>query len=408
MRYGLWGVFGTLNFGNEATLRAVIENLPRFDDAASFLIIAAQPRQATLEHGLEAVSINGDPELGLPPGAKTTRFPKRLWREIRDLPRVWKTLRSIDVLVIAGTGVLYEIGEGVLGWPFQLFKWCFLAKLAKRRIVFLSVGADGLAGSRTCRSRRERIRQRLGAALLTRSLSYADYRSYRDPLSRQRVGALLPVAMDDPVVPDLAFSLFRGLAPPLMSADPKRRVIGVGLYAVEGPEPAVELYLAVMERLVVRLHERGYFVRLFIGDGTYDEAILHTLWARLTDRVGDGISVVQLRDFETLLHQLAECDALIATRFHNLLLSMLLGTPVISISHMPKNDQLMAMMDLSNFCLALPTVNVAQILRCLADLEVRSEAVRAHLRLKSAEFAASLDDQYRYVVQLLHSAVAPS
>lgn len=405
MRYALWGAFGTLNFGNEVTLRAVIENIPKFDRAASFLIVAAQPGEATLEHGIDAVPVCNDPHMGLPAASTGARFPRRLWREIRDLARVRRVLRSVDVLVIAGTGMLYEVGEGVLGWPFQLFKWCALAKRAGKPVIFLSVGADGLAGKGTMVSPRVRIRRHFGLAFLTRSLSYAQYRSYRDPLSRQRVTAVLAAAAKDPIAPDLAFSLPNELLPQREHAPDGKRVVGVGLYAVDGPPPTVEIYLAMMERLVLRLHERGYSVRLLIGDASFDSSTLDALSRRLARRLEARVEAVQLRDFGELLRHVAECDALIATRYHNLLLAMMLGTPVISLSHMAKNDELMKLMALSDYSIPLLTANGEQIMRRLDDLLAKSEEVRLQLRLRSAQCATSLDEQYRFVVQLCRRLV---
>lgn len=400
MRYALWGAFGTLNFGNEATLRAVIENIPKFDRAASFLIVAAQPDQASLEHGIDAVPVCNDPHIGLPAASSGARFPRRLWREIRDLARVRRVVRSVDVLVIAGTGVLYEVGEGVLGWPFQLFKWCSLAKRAGKPVVFLSVGADGLAGKGTIVSARVRMRRHIGQAFLIRSLSCAQYRSYRDPLSRLRVAALFAAAAKDPIVPDLAFSLPNELLPQREHPPDGKRVVGVGLYAVEGPPSTVEIYLAMLERLVVRLHERGYYVRLLIGDASFDRSTLDALSRRVARRVEGRVEAIELRDFGELLRHLAQCDVLIATRYHNLLLAMMLGTPVISLSHMAKNDELMKLMTVADYSMPLMTANSEGIMRRMDALSAESEEVRPRLRLRSAQCAASLEEQYRFVVQL--------
>ena len=44
--------------------------------------------------------------------------------------RAVRVLRGTDMLVVAGTGILSDTGEGALGLPYELAKWSIAARLS--------------------------------------------------------------------------------------------------------------------------------------------------------------------------------------------------------------------------------------------------------------------------------------
>ena len=64
---------------------------------------------------------------------------------------------------------------------------------------------------------------------------------------------------------------------------------------------------------------------------------------------------------QDLLRQLAQTDVVVATRFHNVLLALLVEKPVISISYNQKNDDLMAEMGLGAFCQPIDELDVERL-----------------------------------------------
>jgi polysaccharide pyruvyl transferase WcaK-like protein len=405
MRYALWGVFGTRNFGNEATLSAVLDSLPRFDRDATLIIVAAQPEQAEREHRIDAVPISPDPDLGLPTQCRVP-FIFRFWRELKDVWRVRRDLQSVDVLVIAGTGIIYERDGGIFSLPFQLYKWTSVAHWMGKSVVFLSVGADGLTGERRKMPIRSRVRERISVHFLRRSLEKAHYRSYRDRLSRARVAALIPSASLDPVCPDLAFGLNVESAQQRAPEGRSPLIVGLGLYEVEGSAVSRELYLAMIDRLIFRLAERGHQVRLLIGDALYDPKIVDAVCASVARSGRQHVRQTDIADFTGLLEELADCDLIIATRFHNLLLAMVLHKPVISISHFDKNDQLMSSMGVADCSIPLVTANAEHVMRCINDLEGRMLEVVERFRSSVQASRRQLDKQYALVVEVAGARIA--
>ena len=68
---------------------------------------------------------------------------------------------------------------------------------------------------------------------------------------------------------------------------------------------------------------------------------------------------------EDLLSQIATIDFVVATRFHNVLLSLLLNKPVIAISFHHKCSSLMSQMGLSEYCQDINNLRCRQVDRAI-------------------------------------------
>src|SRR6202040_469856 len=103
--------------------------------------------------------------------------------------------------------------------------------------------------------------------------------------------------------------------------------------------------LDTLRRFATRLLERGYAVRLLIGDLDYDRRVKRDLLAALAEsgvRWEPGQIVDEpIESVEDLWAQLARTDVVVATRFHNVLLGLMLGKPVLALSYHEKVDSLM-------------------------------------------------------------------
>jgi polysaccharide pyruvyl transferase WcaK-like protein len=385
MRVGFWGNFGTHNLGNECTLHAMLAGARRHLGEAELVGVCSDPSDTVPRHRVEAVPIAIEPRpsfLRLPGPLGRVRRP--VW-ELGDWLRVLRAARELDMLVVTGTGILTDANEGKLGMPYQMFKWVVAARLSGRKVKFVSVGA-------------EKLNHPVQLFFLRWSLRLAEYRSYRDPLTRERARGLLPSAAQDPLYPDLAFSLPEALTRERSSAPGAPKTVAVGIYAVEGSEAARTAYLDTIGKFVLWLLDHGYRTRIVIGDVHYDLPMLEELRTWLKGRGAlERVIDEPVASFEDLLNQLAEADLVVATRFHNVLLSILLGKPVVSISHMDKNDALMSAMGLSAYCRGLAHVEEEQIVALFRELEQNAPQIRATIREKLQLFREQLEQQYSIV-----------
>jgi polysaccharide pyruvyl transferase WcaK-like protein len=391
-KISFFGHFGSLNSGNEATLTAVLARLRLLYPEAEFQCICTNPAAVIAREGIQATTITT--------GASRNRNTHPRWlrrlryglTELGQCARAFKKLRGTDVFVVPGTGLLTD-AFGLDAWgPFSLFKWVLAAKLRRARIMFVSMGAGPFYSS-------------LGQTFAKASLSLADYRSYRDQASRDTLCEIGFAAHRDPIYPDLVFGLPEALLPASTpDAASGRRVVGLGLMAYPGrysaAEPRPETYTAYLESLAVFvawLLDRGYDIRLLFGDGDGDLEVVDELKALVRARLGsldESRIVAQAPYSQDVLDELAQTDVVVATRFHNVLLSLLLNKPVIAISFHHKCSSLMQQMHLADYCHDIHEIDAGKLIELFEKLEQNTEEVQQTILEGVRDARAALDDQF--------------
>jgi polysaccharide pyruvyl transferase WcaK-like protein len=211
---------------------------------------------------------------------------------------------------------------------------------------------------------------------------------------------------DDRVYPDLAFSLPLGLLPIGPARKEGRLVVGLGLMertAMYGLTSEIyAAYLETFAEFVKWLLARDYDVRLLIGDLTDTPVTLQfksTFVEKQTSHVEDRIICDPMTSAKDLLSQLAAVDLVVATRFHNVLLSLLLNKPSIAISFHHKCSSLMGQMGLSEYCQDVKHLNVDRLIGQFCDLEKNAESLTLSIKDKAEVFRRALDEQYDCVLQ---------
>lgn len=399
-----FGHFGSANPGNEGTLLAILDRLRRIRPEAEFQCVCSDPQAVAAREGIAAVPITRrtrriwNRELPLP--QRVPLVAAGLVAELREYARALHTLRGAEMLIVPGTGLITD-AYGLARWgPYNLLKWTLVAKLRGARVLFVSIGAGPVDG-------------RPGRALVRAALALADYRSYRDEASRDCLAALGVDVGADPVYPDLVF----GLPGELLPADSRAGidastgtaartapVVGLGLmvyaerYSTRHPRPETHAaYLEALADLAAWLLGRGYRIRLLLGDS--DTIVIDQFRAVLAARTGDpqpGTVIEQpIGSVGDILSAIAACDAVIATRFHNVLMAMLLNKPVIAISFHHKCSSLMRQMRLSEYVQDIHALDADGLIEQFQALERNRDALRSTLGSGVDEARVRLDEQYR-------------
>jgi len=393
-----FGHFGTDNLGNESTLQAVLYHLCRRLPDAEVSCVCSVPETLASTQGLKTIAISKmivRPWNTRSPVAKLLRkafigIPSELYRWLD----AYRTLRGTDVFIIPGTGLLTD-AYGLSRWgPYNLFKWSALDKLRRCKLLFVSVGAGPLYSV-------------LGRYLVKSALALADFRSYRDNSSRECVRRINLRADNDQVYPDLAFSLPVAGIPRDEGRRASRCVVGLGLmeyaerYSIDRPSRATYLqYLESLVAFVKWLLAHECEIKLLIGDRG-DRPVVRELNALLTTRLGmydrERITEPPLFSVEQLLSQLAVTDIVVATRFHNVLLALLLNKPTISISFHHKCVSLMSEMGLLEYSHDINQIDAAKLIEQFQSLERNAETLKPLISQKVEQFRKALDEQYSLI-----------
>ena len=94
------------------------------------------------------------------------------------------------------------------------------------------------------------------------------------------------------------------------------------------------------------------------------------------------------------MQQLSTVDFVIASRYHNVLLALLLGKPALSMSYEAKNEALMSDLGLGDYCQTLDELDLQQLLQQFQRLERNADSLRALMAERAASNRASLGRQY--------------
>jgi polysaccharide pyruvyl transferase WcaK-like protein len=393
-----FGHFGSANFGNESTLLAIRFHLHRLLPGARVICACTGPETLVETREIEAVPISRkmlkrwDPRTPLTIWLRRLiiGLPSELGRSLQAL----RTLRAVDMLIIPGTGLLTD-AYGLTGWgPYNSFKWSLIARMCRCKIFFVSVGAGPVYST-------------LGKCFVKSALSLADFRSYRDSASLEYLKRIGFEANGDRVYPDLVFSLPEAMLPRDGRKRGKRSIVGLGLMAYAGKyslaKPRDSIYKNYLDNLVafVRwLLARDYDIRLIIGDAIDMSALEEfkyllktSLGAYDEQRIVDqpALSVAQL------LCQIAETDIVVATRFHNVLLALLLNKPVIAISFHHKCASLMRQIGLEKYCHDINHMNACRLIEQFEDVERNVEKLKPVIRQRVDQSRTALDEQYSLI-----------
>lgn len=400
LRIGLFGNFGARNFGNESTLQAMLHHLRHLVPDAELMCICNAPEVVAADYNIAAVPISAvvvKPWTLRNPLARLLRklfigIPSELYRWLKGV----MILRETDMLIVVGTGLLTD-AFGIGSWgPYSIFKWSAISKLCGCRLLFASVGAGPL----------ERPISRF---LVRSALSLGTFRSYRDEGTRKYLKSIGVRCDQDPIFPDLAFGL---PTPSITDGNTRRaprRMVGLGLMAHGGmygiEKTTSEDYAAYMQVLVgfVRwLLNRGYDIRLLIGDGN-DISAIHEFMSLLKVRSEilqqERVIAEPIESSKDLMSQIAATDFVVGTRFHNVLLALFLKKPSIAIAFHPKCSSLMSQMGLSEYCQDIKQLNSNDLIEQFCQLEKNAANLTQMLRDKGEACRAALDQQYEVIIK---------
>jgi polysaccharide pyruvyl transferase WcaK-like protein len=401
VRIGLFGLFGVRNLGNEATLAAAMAGLRARADVE--FVLVSSPLAAG--SGLPDFPVQIEPDLlpvmhrawpGIPSRWKAGwgAFAQRVTEPLRRR-RTRGAVRAFDMLLVPGTGIADDFGQGPYDAPHHLARWSEVVRGQGGTVAYASIGAGPASHPLS--------RQWFGDALRA-----AHYRSYREPGSKAFATEIGVDTANDPVMPDMVFSLpHPGGEAPRVSWPPRVVALGVMAYKgwnVEGPA-ADAIYSAYLEKtvwLTGRLLDAGLQVRLLIGNRGSDVRTVRHLREALAShpRAAGGLVAADIQTHDDVLREIGASDLVIAARFHNLLKAVLLGRPAISISYARKNDELLRAMGLEDYCHPIERFDPARVLAQVQRMAAMSRPPVETIERRVTEYRSALATQFDRLIDL--------
>jgi len=393
-RIALFGLFGTGNFGNDASLEVMLSFLQQRIPHADICCICGNPENVQRDFGIRA--------------ARITYRPRREWvtklnKALCDIPREGISLirgiaelRRLDLLIVPGTGILDDFGTGPRGMPYALFRWSILARLMGKKMLFVSIGAGPIVHP-------------VSRYLMKSAARMASYRSYRDAISRDYMKMIGLDVGNDAIVPDIAFDL--PPSPKSTTNDRRRGTVGIGLMSYNGWHDNLETktdiydrYLNNMSRFAAFLLSEGYAIRILAGD-EYDQKAIDALLQKLPDTAVKGPDAAVLAEpahsIHDVLDQIADTDVVVASRYHNVVAALIANKPTLSIGYAAKNDALLTQMGLAEYCQHIEKLDVDLLINQFQSLMQNREHLCQQIQERQNIFRECLSGQKDRLLQFV-------
>ncbi|TXS42852.1 hypothetical protein EAO75_32530 [Streptomyces sp. uw30] len=389
VRVGVFGLLGSGNLGNDGSLEAVLGYLRAEHPDAVVDALCGGPEVVAARYRIPASRLHwyrGEYRTA----SRARAIAAKGLGKIVDAVRTAAWVRRHDVVIVPGMGVL----EATLplrpwGFPYSLFLLCASGRLLRTRVALVGVGAAPIGN-------------RLTRALVRWSARLAAYRSYRDTPSRDAMRAMGVNTAHDEVYPDLAFAL--PTLPASAPSDPPDGPVCVGVMDFHGSDDdragAEEIHRRYVDgttRFVRALVEDGRPVRLLTGDEC-DVPVV----AAILDAVDSPlVTAAEAASLADLMKEMAAADAVVATRYHNLVCALKVGVPTLALSYAAKSDALMARMGLGAYCHPAREVDADRLHEQFRELEQRSAELRRTLTERNLVAAGQLEDQFTALTAVL-------
>lgn len=399
------------NLGDDAIMDVVVANIRHRWPDAELTAISMNPEDTTRRHGIPARSIRRHtwgigygaaaaaatevaPRRGLRHWLATTahpliRRPRALLQEFEFLLSCWRCLLPFDLLIVSGGGQLTE-RSGPWGFPYGIFVWVSMARLARVRRIFLNVGAGPL-------------KHPLSHFFVVRSLYAANYVSFRDEPS-QALARSIGFHGRSEVLPDNVYSL--EIAPPQLNPIALDRPL-VGLapmpypycdpreHAGENMEAVYQEYLGKFALFASSLVRYSCSLELFGSDAGADSSAIQDLRTILRNRYQIATPPSEAADsVDELLSRMAAMDYVVTCRFHGVVLAHILNKPVLAIAHHPKVTHLMEALGLSQYCFDIATFDPLRLTDAFVKMVSQSREIKAGMNATLASYRSRLALQY--------------
>jgi polysaccharide pyruvyl transferase WcaK-like protein len=401
LRVGLFGLIGSGNSGNDASMETVLAYLRTAHPEVVVDAMCGGPELVRARYGIDGVPIFWYQKIGQRKTVVPTVLLKVLGKGV-DTFRTARWVRRHDAVIVPGAGALETtLPQRAWGFPYALFVLSLSGKVFGTKVALVSAGAD-------------EIGKRVTRWLSNSTARLAYYRSYRDSFSRDRMRQRGIDTSADRVYPDLAFGV---PTPPYTPGDPQ--LVGVGVMAYHGgnddrkqADQIHSTYTEGLTRFTRWLIDSGHRVRLFSGDAKFDgdiaEQVIADVRSHLPDLDEAWITVAPASTYSELMRAMAPCGTVVATRYHNVICALKLCKPTLSMGYSGKFVALMESMGLADFTQPADSPDMDRLIGLFKEIENRQGELGQQLAARNAANRQSLDDQFAVLSALLLPGSEPA
>jgi polysaccharide pyruvyl transferase WcaK-like protein len=435
-RIGIWGHFNGGNQGDEIVVRILLDNVRARQPQAEIVGFSQNPADTEARYGIRSFPLSRGAALAparsrasVAAGRDQRRekkeepAPSSLKARVRRIPvvgnvagvgsrllyrtrsamrslvslasepafliRSYRALAAVDLLVVAGSGPIFDAWGGPWSHPWNLFKWTLLARATKTRIIMISVGAGPIEAP-------------LSEFFLRYTLRHVEYVSYRDE-SSAALGAALTPSGRGPAMPDQAFGL--EVEPRSARSGDDRLVVGVNAmahqdsrYVPGGQQALFEAFRGKLTEFVAWLIDEGHEVRWLSSQVSADPRVCAEIEEELvrTGHLAEGKTLAQRDIFDSsdFVEEVSCCDLVVASRFHGCLIPSVLCIPVIGLAYGTKTFDLLEYIGQGDYAIDIDEFEVSDLIDLFQRLRGRRHDISRVLGERIPRCREAISSQY--------------
>jgi polysaccharide pyruvyl transferase WcaK-like protein len=409
---------GGLNHGNNACLSAIMRNITSRWPNAQIYGLTDDPDDTQKRHGIPSYAIRqqarsaGDNfarsqasflektkalvgKYGLivrllrAINTTTIKVPRAYVREVAFLAKSFLIIRSFDLLVIGTGGQAIEGMFGSQDFPFAIFKWVLIARMARVKCIVLNVDADTSMRS-------------MSKILFRGVLFFADYVAFRDPVSKA-LAVNLGFHGRAYEFPDSTYSLDIPVSESDKIAKQNGAIVGLAPMSFEDSRSLSrqehDLYNSYIQQLIEfgawLVHNHRY-PTLFCTHISADPRLIEALERAFETRndTADSVRRVHQSTHAELLSNMSGMDYVVTSRYYGVVFAHLLNIPVIAISSNPKVKLLMRDLGLSKYCLDIWECDVNALQAAFSALVSDRKDIKSHMTQRLEYYRSQLSRQF--------------
>ena len=344
IKIGIVGNYGNNNNGDEAILAGILNQIKSIDRNCDITIFSNTPSDTIERYNVKA---------------KKFKYKKgnTLSSIIYTLVRVYRNIKEIDLLIIGGGQLLMDLySRG----PLFYAMYSILGKLAGKTVIYHAVGAGPIS------TKRGKFFIGLGLRNAT-SISVRDIESKNLLDGKYGIGDKLILASDPAFFLEIQESkkkqtnktigfttlpYFNGVYWPGEDMDKYNRYIGV-----------------LQDTIEMILDNSDYTIILFSTSYPADTISSTDLYNRIKSKNKNRlINRTDHLQPKGLLETINECDLIIGTRLHSLILAVVGEKPIIGIEYQLKVRSFMERVGLEDKCFKIDTMEAKEIYNSITTI----------------------------------------
>ena len=441
-KIGIFGHYGNKNLGDEAIILAVIQNLRLRIPDLEIQCFSINPSDSTARYNVTSYPIRREkitaavaeqaeghseilcaqPEIKtevptsklhrikntfkkVPFVFSTLKFIKKIielpfliFKELCFLRASFRAVKGVDILLFTGSNQFLDNFGGSWGFPYTLFKWSLLARIAGKKIAHISVGAGPLD-------------KFLSKSFILGSVSLSEYLSFRDKGSKELTKRFLGFKSGH-VFPDLAHSLRweNELDEKTNNHEKERLIVGINPMPIYdkrywhiADDAKYKEFIEKIGNFTMDLIVKNFDVVLF-GTHPKDKDVSHDILNYLSLRAEKELLthcfIRSVENVPDLMVMLSSFDLVVATRFHGVLLSLLAQKGVVALCYGAKTTELMAETGQGEYALDFESFSPEELESSFTRLTQNLERQSDLIAKNEQNYIEALNQQYEIIMNL--------